>query len=60
MTDDDDEDRRQRENMIAAVFVIALVVFSVWLLHKYQQYRAASDCELSGRHRCASAEDDTR
>jgi hypothetical protein len=30
------------------------VVFSVWLLHKYQQYRAASDCALAGRHRCQS------
>lgn len=52
---DDDEDHRQRQNMIAAVFVIGLVVFSVWLLHKYQQYRAISDCVLSGRHNCASA-----
>jgi hypothetical protein len=55
---DDDEDRRQRENMIAAVFVIVLVVFSIWLLHKYQQYRAASDCVLAGRHNCASSDTD--
>jgi hypothetical protein len=55
---DDDDDRRQRENMIAAVFVIVLVVFSIWLLHKYQQYRAASDCVLSGRHNCASSDTD--
>jgi len=53
---DDDDDRRQRENMIAAVFVIGLVVFSVWLLHKYQQYRAASDCALTGRHNCGSSD----
>lgn len=52
----DDNDRRQRENLIAAVFVIGLVVFSIWLLHKYQQYRAASDCYLSGRHNCAPAD----
>jgi hypothetical protein len=52
----EDDDRRQRENMIAAVFVVALVVFSVWLLHKYQQYRAASDCVLSGRHNCSSTD----
>lgn len=44
--------------MIAAVFVIALVVSGVWLLHKYQQYRAASNCELAGRHRCAPASDE--
>jgi|GEM_PF-3132126 len=56
---DDDDDRRQRENLIAAVFVIGLVVFSVWLLQKYQQYRAASDCALSGRRHCgfSSSED---
>lgn len=53
---EDDDDRRQRENMVAAVFVIVLVVFSVWLLHKYQQYRATSDCVLSGRHNCSSAD----
>ena len=53
---DDDDDRRQRENLIASVFVIVLVVFSVWLLHKYQQYRATSDCVLSGRHNCAPAD----
>ena len=57
---DGDDDRRQRENLIAAVFVIGLIVFSVWLLQKYQQYRAASDCELSGRHRCASADGESR
>jgi heme/copper-type cytochrome/quinol oxidase subunit 4 len=51
---DDDDDRRQRENLIAAGFVIVLVVFSIWLLHKYQQYRAMSDCVLSGRHNCAT------
>lgn len=60
MQHDDDEDRRQRENMAAAVFVIVLVVFSVWLLHKYRQYRATSDCILSGRHNCVPTEDDTR
>jgi hypothetical protein len=52
---DDDDDQRQRENLIAAGVVIVLVVFSIWLLHKYQQYRAASDCVLSGRHNCAPA-----
>ena len=51
----DDDDQRQRENLIAAGFVIALVVFSIWLLHKYQQYRTVSDCVLSGRHNCAPA-----
>ena len=55
---DDDEDRRQRENMIAAVFVIVLVVFSIWLLHKYQQYRATADCTLAGRHNCTSSDTD--
>lgn len=55
---DDDDDRRQRQNMIAAVFVIGLVVFSVWLLRKYQEYRAQSDCVLSGRHNCASVEEE--
>jgi hypothetical protein len=54
----DDDDRRQRENLIVACFVIVLVVFSIWLLHKYQQYRAMSDCVLSGRHNCAPAGDD--
>ena len=53
---DDDDDRRQRENMIAAIFVIVLVVFSIWLLRKYQEYRATSDCVLSGRHNCAATE----
>jgi hypothetical protein len=52
---DDDDDCRQRENLIAASFVTVLVAFSVWLLPKYQQYRAVSDCVLSGRHNCAPA-----
>ena len=52
----DDDDRSQRENLIAAGFVIVLVVFSIWLLHKYQQYRDVSDCVLSGRHNCAPAD----
>jgi hypothetical protein len=56
----DDDDRRQRENLIAAGFVIVLVVFSIWLLHKYQQYRALSDCVLSGRHHCAPVDGDER
>jgi hypothetical protein len=55
---DNDDDRRQRENLIAAGFVIVLVVFSIWLLHKYQQYRAVSDCVLSGRHNCAPTDGD--
>ena len=55
---DDDEDKRQRENLIAAGIVIVLVVFSIWLLHKYQQYRAASDCVLSGRHNCDTSDSD--
>ena len=54
----DDDDRRQRENLIATRFVIVLIVFSIWLLHKYQQYRAASDCVLSGRHNCAPVDGD--
>lgn len=55
---DDDDDRRQRENLIAAAIVVVLVVFSIWLLQKYQQYRAVSDCVLSGRHNCAPADGD--
>jgi len=55
---DHDDERRQRENLMAAGFVIVLVVFSIWLLHKYQQYRATSDCVLSGRHNCAPAVSD--
>jgi len=42
----DEDDRRQRENLIAACLVLALVVFSIWLLHV-----------LSGRHNCAPAGD---
>jgi hypothetical protein len=51
----DDDDRRQRGNLIAACFVIVRVVLSIWLLHRYQQYRAVSDFILSGRHNCAPA-----
>ena len=57
---DDDDDRRQRENLIAAGVVIVLVVFSIWLLLKYQQYRATSDCVLSGRRNCAPADGDNQ
>lgn len=57
MQDDDDDKGRQRENLWAFVFVVLLVIGSIWLLNKYKQYRAASDCELSGRHHCADTPD---
>jgi hypothetical protein len=56
MQDDDDDDRRQRENLWAFGFVVLLVIGSIWLLYKYKEYRAASDCELSGRHHCTQAD----
>ena len=50
---DDDDDRKQRENLMVAVITALVVIGSVWLLLKYKEYRAESDCFLSGRHNCA-------
>jgi hypothetical protein len=50
---DDDDDGKQRENLAVAVIIALVVIGSVWLLLKYKEYRAASDCFLAGRHNCA-------
>ena len=50
---DDDDDRKQRENLAVAVITALVVIGSVWLLLKYKEYRAESDCFLAGRHNCA-------
>ena len=50
---DDDDDKRQRENLVAGGFAVLLVIGSIWLLIKYKEYRAESDCFLAGRHNCA-------
>ena len=50
---DDDDDGRQRENLMVAVVIALVVIGSVWLLLKYKEYRAESDCFLAGRHNCA-------
>jgi len=49
----DDGDRKQRENLVVAVIAGLLVIGSVWLLLKYKEYRAKSDCFLAGHHNCA-------
>ncbi len=53
--DPDDEDARQRGNLIALGFVVALVVGAVWLIHAYKKNRDDMDCFLSGRRNCPAA-----
>ncbi len=54
--DPDDEDARQRGNMIALGFVVLLVVGAVWLIHAYMESRDQMDCFLGGRRNCPSAQ----
>ena len=49
---DDDDDKKQRENLAVAGAAVFLIIFSVWLLQKYKEYRAESDCFLAGHHNC--------
>ena len=50
---DDDEDAKQRQNLVVGAVAVVLVVASIWLLMKYREYRAESDCFLAGHHNCA-------
>ncbi|HEY0265576.1 MAG TPA: hypothetical protein VGC16_02420 [Rhizomicrobium sp.] len=54
--DDEDEDARQRANLIALGLVVLLVAGSIWLIKSYMAGRDRMDCFLAGRHRCAAAE----
>ena len=49
----DDDDRKQRQNLVVGGVALLLVVASIWLLMKYKEYRAESDCFLAGHHNCA-------
>jgi hypothetical protein len=57
---DDDDDGKQRENLMTLGIVVLLVIGSVWLLLKYKEYRAESDCFLAGRHNCAPIDTSNR
>ena len=49
----DDDDRKQRQNLIVLAIAVVLVVGSIWLLTKYKQYRDQQDCFLAGHRNCA-------
>jgi hypothetical protein len=58
MTQDDpgdDEDARQRANLVAIGIVVLLVVGSIWLIKAYMASRDQMDCFLAGRHHCGPA-----
>jgi hypothetical protein len=51
----DDEDARQRANLMALAAVVALVVGSIWLVLAYRDSAARMNCFLMGRRNCAPA-----
>jgi hypothetical protein len=53
--DPDDDDSRQRANLVAIGIVVLLVVGSIWLIRAYMASRSQMDCYLAGRHRCGPA-----
>ena len=50
---DEDEDHKQRQNLIVALVAVVLVVSSVWLMLEYKKYRDRQDCFLAGHRNCA-------
>ena len=50
---EDDEDRKQRQNLIVALVAVVLVVSSVWLMLEFKKYRDRQDCFLAGHRNCA-------
>ena len=57
---DDDDDRKQRQNLMVGGIAVLLVIGSIWLLLKYKEYRDESDCFLAGRHNCAPIDTSTQ
>ncbi|HEX4635553.1 MAG TPA: hypothetical protein VH189_05190 [Rhizomicrobium sp.] len=53
MRDDEEEDRKQRQNLVVLALAVARVVGGVWLLITFKKYRDRQDCFLAGHHNCA-------
>jgi heme/copper-type cytochrome/quinol oxidase subunit 4 len=53
--DPDDDDSRQRANLVAIGIVVLLVVGSIWLIKADMASRDQMDCFLAGRHHCGPA-----
>jgi hypothetical protein len=49
---DDDEDHKQRQNLIVLVVAGLLVAGSVWLMLEFRHYRDLQDCVLAGHRNC--------
>jgi hypothetical protein len=57
LRDERDYDADERVNLFALIFVVLLVVLSVWLLNRFQQVTRETDCFLAGHRDCTSVFD---
>ena len=45
-------DDQDKQNILAAVAVVFIVVLFLWLMHVWVEHRKLEDCYLSGRRHC--------
>jgi hypothetical protein len=57
LPDERDYDADEQVNLFALIFVVLLVVFSVWLLNRFQQATRETDCFLAGHRDCMPVND---
>lgn len=49
---DDDEQRRNRVNLAAAIAVLLIAAGAIWLVKALQDYQRLENCVASGRRDC--------